>query len=312
MEPLEGKFPSRTNNVEGSYTEEFQREIPLQLKRNTFTTIEFEDLTEDDYCAYCNDRYPIEKMTKEHVIPQAINGDNEPIIPACQPCNNKMGHEVDTKLSNHSALRAMSIKPSEGRGPQRAEKHSSFAKLKNGTILYGHFYTEFSTRDSWRPAFSPYKDQPDGSKWLHANVFNKNSSLPKGIKIYHPEDLYEVSYSWVDPVKSGLQTAFTKILLGFLYKLWGPKIVQKPAFDIFRKYITAVDKSGVNCRCAELGEETPVDLQDFVHTIWCSSEKQKLRGGVSLFGKVTLLIEVENFAVSFPGRILQIDPRLKA
>ena len=69
---------------------------------NTLTSGEWIDiLKEHNYkCIYCGKQFSIFEMTKEHIIPVSVGGNNtkENIVPACGSCNTKMNSNLNLKI----------------------------------------------------------------------------------------------------------------------------------------------------------------------------------------------------------------------
>src|SRR5438309_9449900 len=113
--------------------------------------VTFDQPTEVDYCPYCNNRFPLDWMSDEHVIPEVIGGDQRSVIQARKPCNNYMGARVDSALARHSYVRILAlIKGLSKKSPNHVEKHPSQARLKNGTWLDGYCFVHFPTATTWQ------------------------------------------------------------------------------------------------------------------------------------------------------------------
>lgn len=53
------------------------------------------------YCPYCN-TCPLDGISDEHVIPEAIGGDRRTVIGVCVRCNSNAGATVDALIARHS------------------------------------------------------------------------------------------------------------------------------------------------------------------------------------------------------------------
>jgi hypothetical protein len=264
----------------------------------------FRDRTENDYCPYCNGRFPKSEMSEEHVIPQSIGGDSRHAIPACGPCNSFCGKHVDTLLSRHLLIRLLGMTPRKG--PHRLEKHASTGVLKDGTRLEGHFFVEFLTPDSYTIRFEPLKNQPDGSIWLPRAAVSDPAALPPRIRVYRDDDLDKAGFQLGDPSASGMEPAFIKILLGTLYLIHGAAVVGLSVFDPLRRSLSGTIDPSVVCRWPEVGNEgSPSPIVFGQHAVWCGIADGELKGGVSLFGRFTMLIEMAHLDVFLPGGMVR-------
>jgi hypothetical protein len=52
------------------------------------------------YCVYSGHHLPGAAITSEHVIPRALGGKGATTIPCSSAVNSRIGHEIDTKVTN--------------------------------------------------------------------------------------------------------------------------------------------------------------------------------------------------------------------
>jgi hypothetical protein len=269
------------------------------------------------YCPYC-DGFPLQDMRDEHVFPQSIGGDSRTVIRVCFDCNSNAGSRIDSLLSRHSALRAISLV--QGSLMNRLERHESTGVLKDGRRLEGHFYLSKVGPNEAKIGFEPKKKQLDGSLWLseHSTKDNDAAALAdKGINIYRDQDLDKASFTFAPPGDAGIEPAIIKILLGISYMIRGQKAVSLPGFDVMRNCLTGVLDSRVRVTWLDslesLASRMPLDVQFGEHTVWGEcADGQTFLGGVSLFGKVIAEVQISEFGAMLEGRCASFgNPRVK-
>jgi len=77
-------------------------------------------------CIFCGKKYDKSEYTDEHVFPDAIGGLLVLRDKVCKPCNDKLGHSVDTHLVNHGLVSferlLYGLKGKSGKVPNPFEK----------------------------------------------------------------------------------------------------------------------------------------------------------------------------------------------
>ncbi len=260
-----------------------------------------------DYCVYCNQRFPQEQMTEEHVIPECVGGARLK-IPACAKCNNRMGATIDILLARVLMLRIHAMRP--GKSPARHEHHRGMVRLKDKRELHGCLFVEFLTDKEYRFAFSPDFTQPDGSRWLPEEACKGNRNVPPSISVLRPDDVewHCILMSAGFQPLAGTEPAMLKIVLGFLHRMWGKSYTSTRAFDLFRDAVkvlsvpvTTGSFPGAQPRTA------PVPVIPGTHLVWGGChDNGRFVGGVSLYGQWTYEFTIANFGLTLEGRVCGI------
>lgn len=260
-----------------------------------------------NYCPYCN-LHNCADMTDEHVIPQSIGGDERTIIRVCKPCNNKVGHTIDTLLSSDGWLRLNGL--FSGSIANRNSRLESTTTLKDGRQLEGYIHF-LVVEQRIVPAFEPKKNQLDGSVWLSEKVIKDQQSLPPDIKIFRPD---MVKYWGFDcpPVRvRGIEPALVKILLGMIYMDQGEDVVSAPAFNAIRFCLSGTLHETVACNWLD----SPMTWDDSTvrnheHAIWFECSASGIfKAGIVLFG-IGMNVAIEDFDCRLPNRCCRLAGRV--
>lgn len=81
----------------------FKRKAKKHIAVNTLTSKEWLDIliAHEFKCIYCGKHFSKFEMTKEHIIPVSVGGNNtkENVVPACMKCNAKMKDNLELKIN---------------------------------------------------------------------------------------------------------------------------------------------------------------------------------------------------------------------
>jgi hypothetical protein len=118
------------------------------------------------YCIYSGHHLPEAAITSEHVIPRALGGKGATVIPCSKAVNSRIGHEIDTKVTNDPLIifgrRDTGMKGNSGKEPRAILERA--ASWKHGDAWYGEerrFKIEFlkdgqpKVYDTWTGKFLP-------------------------------------------------------------------------------------------------------------------------------------------------------------
>jgi len=259
----------------------------------------------DMFCPYCGSR-DCGEMTDEHVIPLAVGGRPEFVIPVCVECNSRCGHDLDAGLARHTFLRFMSTKL--GRLAKRQEKHKSEIILHDGRSLSGLVYWEDTGDGKAALHYEPKPLQTDGSKWLSEHNPNAKMQLPSHVNVLKDDMVDKYSLEFEDPSKLGLEPAMIKILLGTMHLAHGEPITVHDSFNIFRDALVGTLGDRLGTFWVESLEGHVTDPRpNEEHLVWggCPTGNS-FRGGVSLFARFSMIVKVNGFGCVVPNQRARI------
>jgi hypothetical protein len=253
------------------------------------------------YCPYCNNTNSIQ-LTDEHVIPEAIGGDQRTVIKACVDCNSKVGEKIDTLLSRDGWFRLNTL---FAKGyAKRQDRLQTTTKLKDGRTLEGYFYF-IPTNEGYLPGFEPKKIQPDGSVWLSEAVVKKSPNSSLKINVFK-RDMVEYWGFYCPPAKeNGLEPAMIKVLLGIIYIDQGIDVLRGKSFDVLRYCLNGALHPLINYRWLDepmvWGNST---VKNHEHAVYFECpEGNGFKAGVALFG-TGISFQIDDFGQKIPKRCI--------
>lgn len=185
-----------------------------------------------------------------------------------------------------------------GQFPKRQERHPSTATLLDGRKLIGTCYVEQLNGDEHYLAFEPQKVQSDGSSWISELALPKDSKLPPTTTVLRRDMIKWTSISTGGPeARTALLPGLTKILLGMMYDAHGERLLRNTAFDPFRSCLSGTMHPGVRAKAVS-GRDSgaPAPCGNHQHLVWWGSDLPgTFTGGVTLFGKLSMRVDVPDF-----------------
>ncbi len=274
----------------------------------------------DGMCFACTKN---RKLTKEHIIPQAIGGRLKAKL-YCKKCNSELGRQLDNEISNKFVQFAviLNIKIEGRRKGSRFTQPLEVEDLETKTKLV------FDGQDLIRKdPIVEIEKESDGKTIKSANVYArsekelkkiigsikkkfKTSGKSKSFQEYHPGPR-DTKYSMMFDTKM-LRRAVTKIAYSFICHKLPRSIVFSDSFNEVRSYITTGD--GSDLACANFAHTQ--FMSDYIrplHKICVSLNKQDnlVIGYIMLFGiyRYTVLLS-RNYksSLEWPGLDYTFDP----
>ncbi len=263
------------------------------------------------------------KLTKEHIIPQAIGGRLKAKL-YCKKCNSEFGRQLDNEISNNFVQFAiiLNIKIEGKRKGRRFTQPLEVEDLETKTKLV------YDGQDLIRKdPIVEIEKESDGKTLKSANVYArsekerkkiigsikkkfKTSGKSKSFQEYHPGPR-DTKYNMMFDTKL-LRRAVTKIAYSFICHKLPRCVVFSDSFNEVRSYITTGD--GSDLACANFAHTQ--FMSDYIrplHKICVSLNRQDnlVIGYIMLFGiyRYTILLS-RNYksSLDWPGLDYTFDP----